>query len=149
MAAPFDGIKVVEVANYLAAPCAGALMSDMGADVIKIEPPGGDAMRHAKDRTPYNSAMQLDNRGKRSVTIDLTKPGAGEVVKRLVADADIFVTNLIGRRRQRYGIAAADLIAVNPRLVYAALTGYGSDGPGVRGPASIPRRSGQTPASWR
>ena len=106
MAAPLDGIRVVEVSNWLAAPAAAALMADMGADVIKVEPPGGDIFRGFMLRSigydfdfDYNYGFEVDNRGKRSITVDLDKPGGTEVVQKLVASADIFITNLVQRRR--------------------------------------------------
>jgi len=131
-----DDITVVEVANWVAAPSCTALMADMGARVVKIEPPGGDAMRgklrQAKvadgERRP-DLPFQLDNRGKRSVTVDLTDPRGAELVRSLTDRADVFVTNLLPGRRERYGLGAETLRAANPRLVYALLTGYGSKGP--------------------
>lgn len=133
---PLDDITVVEVANWVAAPSCAALMADMGARVVKIEPPGGDAMR-GKLRGPKSVdgvvhadyPFQLDNRGKRSVTVDLTDPRGAHLVRDLVARADVFVTNLLPGRRERYGLGAEALLAANPRLVYALLTGYGSQGP--------------------
>jgi crotonobetainyl-CoA:carnitine CoA-transferase CaiB-like acyl-CoA transferase len=134
MASPCDGLKVVEVANWLAAPGACALLRDMGAEVLKIEPPEGDALRAFKLRnlgydTDLNTVFELDNRGKRSLVLDLEKPGARGVVERLVRDADVFVTNLTQPRREKYGLGFAALAAVNPRLVYTSLTGYGTHGP--------------------
>jgi crotonobetainyl-CoA:carnitine CoA-transferase CaiB-like acyl-CoA transferase len=136
MAAPLDGVRVIEVANWLAAPSAAALMADLGADIIKIEPPGGDAFRHLSLRSvghdfdfATNYAFELDNRGKRSITIDLGQPGGAEVVRRLAAGADIFITNLIERRRQQYGLSVQDIEAVNGRLVYVSFSGYGTEGP--------------------
>src|SRR5436190_23170855 len=104
MVAPLQGIRVVEVANWLAAPSCAALMADMGADVIKVEPPGGDVFRgfnmHPPGFEPFdlNYPFELDNRGKRSVTVALNQPEGPEVVHRLVAGADIFITNLVHRR---------------------------------------------------
>lgn len=133
---PLDDITVVEVANWVAAPSCGALMADMGARVVKIEPPGGDAMRGKlrQAKTPDGPAradhpFQLDNRGKRSVTVDLTDPRGADLVRDLVRRSDVFVTNLLPGRRERYGLSAEALLALNPRLVYALLTGYGSHGP--------------------
>ena len=110
MVAPLAGIKVVEVANWLAAPSCAALMRDMGADVIKVEPPGGDTWRHTAERdgrdalpAPTTYPFEMDNRGKRSITVDLTKPGGPELVRRMVDDADVFITNLIQPRREQYG----------------------------------------------
>jgi crotonobetainyl-CoA:carnitine CoA-transferase CaiB-like acyl-CoA transferase len=136
MSAPLDGVRVIEVANWLAAPAATALMADLGADVIKVEPPGGDVFRGFPIRSlgynydfPLNPAYELDNRGKRSITVDLEKPGGPELVRRLAAGCDVFLTNLVQRRRTRYGLAYDDLRGVNSRLVYVSFSGYGARGP--------------------
>ena len=136
MAAPLDGIRVIEVANWLAAPSAAALMADLGADVVKVEPPGGDAFRQYDLRASgydhefaLNYAFELDNRGKRSVTVDLTTPEGPDVVRRLCARADVFLTNLTQPRRERYRLTEGSLREVNRSLVYASLTGYGTHGP--------------------
>jgi len=136
MVAPLAGIRVLEVASWLAAPSAAALMADMGAAVIKVEPPGGEAYRYSAFRaiesdvpvqTTY--AFELDNRGKRSVTVDLGKPGAGTIIERLVQQADVFITNLIQRRRVQYGLTVEALQAINPRLIYTSFSGYGIETP--------------------
>ncbi len=134
MTSPLEGLKVVEVANWVAGPAACALFRDMGADVLKIEPPAGDALRAFKMRnlgydTDLNTAFELDNRGKRSLVLDLDRPGARLVVHRLVKDDDVFLTNLTTPRREKYGLGFVELSAVNPRLVYTSLTGYGTSGP--------------------
>lgn len=136
MAAPLDGIRVVEVSNWLAAPAATRLMADMGAEVIKVEPPGGDIFRGFVLRSmghdfdfPGNSAFELDNFGKRSITIDLEKPGGAATVRKLAANCDVFVTNLVRRRRKRFGLTWDDVSAENPRVVYASFSGYGTTGP--------------------
>ena len=138
MVAPLDGIRVVEVANWLAAPSAAALLADLGADVVKIEHPGGDAWRHVlmQGRNPdfnpdtdVDAPYELDNRGKRGVALSLERPGASDVVKRMVAEADIFVTNLTAPRIARYDLGSEALLALNPRLIYVVLTGYGTRGP--------------------
>ena len=128
------GLTVVEVASWLAAPGAAALMRDLGAEVIKVEPPGGDAFRHLLptllgDALPVNWAFELDNRGKRSVTVSLEAPGGSDVVLRLARKADIFITNLTSPRLRRYGLTAEAVRAVNPTVIYVALTGYGTHGP--------------------
>ncbi len=141
MLAPLSGIKVVELSNWLAAPGAAALMRDMGADVIKIEPPGGDAFRHFDISSlgydfdfDINYAFEADNRGKRSVTVSLDRPGGPELVKRLCDDADVFITNLIQPRRERYGLGADALRERIPRLIYVSLSGYGTRGPDAARP---------------
>ena len=137
MAAPLDGIRVVEAANWLAAPSAGALMADLGADVIKIEQPAGDAWRHALMRgqmpdydpdTGIDAPYQLDNRGKRGIALALDQPAAADAARRLIADADIFITNLTAPRLKRYRLEMDDLRELNDRLVYVVLTGYGTRG---------------------
>ena len=134
MTRPLAGIRVVEAATWLAAPAGAALLADLGADVIKIEPPGGDPWRHFDLRSmgfehefAINYGFELDNRGKRSITVALERPGGPELVRRLCAGADIFVTNLM--RRERWGLDAETLRAANPSLIYAAVSGYGEEGP--------------------
>ncbi len=138
MVAPLEGIRVLEVANWLAAPSAAALLADLGADVVKIEHPAGDAWRHVlmQGRNPnfdpdtdVDAPYELDNRGKRGVALSLERPGASDVVKRMVAEADIFVTNLTAPRIARYDLGSEALMALNPRLIYVVLTGYGTRGP--------------------
>lgn len=137
MTAPLDGIRVIEVANWLAAPSAAALMCDLGAEVIKVEPPRGDILRHFDMRTlgyprydrPLNSAFELDNRGKRSICVALDRDGGPQIVHRLIKDADILVLNLTPPRRRRYRLTEDEARAINPKLIYASMTGYGTTGP--------------------
>ncbi len=138
MVAPLEGIRVVEAANWLAAPSAAALMADLGADVIKIENPVGDPWRTTLMRgrnpdfdpkTDVDAPFELDNRGKRGVALSLEAPGASEVVKRMVAEADIFITNLTAPRIERYDLTWEALRQANPGLIYVVLTGYGTRGP--------------------
>lgn len=131
---PLAGIRVLEVANWLAAPAGCALLADAGVDVIKVEPPTGDVYRGYLTRAasvaiPYNFAFELDNRGKRGITLDLDKPDAREVVYRLIANCDVFVTNLLAGRRERYGLTYEELKAHRPDLIFVSVTGYGSWGP--------------------
>lgn len=137
MAAPLDGIRVVEAANWLAAPSASALLADLGADVIKIEQPAGDAWRHALMRgqqpgydpdTGIDAPYELDNRGKRGIALALDQPAAADAARRLIADADVFITNLTAPRLQRYRLEMDDLREINDRFVYVVLTGYGTRG---------------------
>ena len=138
MTAPLSGIRVVEVANWLAAPSAAALMADLGADVIKVEHPAGDSWRHTLMRgqkpgyepgVDIDAAFELDNRGKRGVALSLEAPGGGDVVRRMAAEADIFITNLTAPRIAKYELDRETLQALNPRLIYVVLTGYGTRGP--------------------
>jgi crotonobetainyl-CoA:carnitine CoA-transferase CaiB-like acyl-CoA transferase len=129
------GLKVIEYATYIAAPGAGGLMSDWGADVIKIEPPGGDPIRgffaSIGSDLVDNPVFDLDNRGKRSIIIDTTKPEGRDIVRALVADADVFITNVRPGGLVRAGLDYAALSALNSRLIYANVTGYGLEGPDV------------------
>ena len=131
---PLAGIRVLEIANWLAAPAGCALLADAGADVIKVEPPTGDVYRGYLTRNPnaaipYNFAFELDNRGKRGITLDLEKPEVREVVYRLIAGCDVFVTNLLAGRRERYALTYGELKAHRADLIFASVTGYGSWGP--------------------
>lgn len=132
---PLGGIRVVELATFVAAPSAGAIMADLGADVIKIEPPSGDTyrglMRQPKidgQRVDFDAAFAVDNRGKRSLALDVTTEAGQSIMHRLVATAQIFVCNMLPARQQRYRFDPESLKAVNPSLVHATLTGYGTKG---------------------
>jgi crotonobetainyl-CoA:carnitine CoA-transferase CaiB-like acyl-CoA transferase len=133
-----SGVRVVEIAQYTLVPAAGALLAEWGADVIKVEPAGlGDAQRrmvqaldlnHGDDRE-FLPTVEGPNRGKRSMAMTLTAPDAGGILRRLAETADVFMTNVMPATRDRLGIAAEQVHAVNPRVVYASATGYGNSGP--------------------
>ena len=135
MGGALDDIKVLEIANWVAGPSCAALMADMGADVVKVEPLQGDGMRN-KLRQPsspegaaaFDFPFQLDNRGKRSIAIDIGDTRGSEVVRLLARGADVVVTNLLPGRLERYGLGPVALRSLNRRLIYALVTGYGSDG---------------------
>ena len=133
-AGPFSGLKVIDCASYIAAPAAAMLLADFGADVIKIEPPGGDPHRELYQRIGAqnigrNFIWDLNSRNKRSLGLDLKQPAGQAVLHRLVAQADVFITNLPLPVRGRLGISASTLRPLNARLVYASMTGYGETGP--------------------
>jgi len=136
MTTPLDDIRVVEVDNWMAAPSAGAILADLGADVVKVEPLGGDPMRD-KGRPPkidtdlkrHDFQFDVDNRGKRSIAVALDTDKGADVVRHLCRSADVFLCNLLPRRQQRFGLEPARLFAENRRLVHATLTGYGTEGP--------------------
>jgi crotonobetainyl-CoA:carnitine CoA-transferase CaiB-like acyl-CoA transferase len=131
----FDGLKVIDCASFIAGPAAATVMSDFGAEVIKIEPPGmGDPYR--RRATPptgpglaTNPGFVLDGRNKKSLALDLRIPAAQAVLRRLVATADVFITNYPPPVRRRLKIAFEDLAPLNQRLIYASFTGYGETGP--------------------
>ncbi len=133
MAAPLEGIRVLEVASWLAAPSCAALMSDLGASVIKVEPPGGDPYRglFAALLGPdfVHPTYQFDNRGKRGVAVDLEQPEGPELVHALARDVDVFITNLTRARLERYRLTDAHVREIAPRAVYAVLSGFGLRGP--------------------
>lgn len=127
------GVKVVEFASYIAAPAAACMLGDWGADVVKVERPGGDAMRAAfadvKSELKGNPTFDLDNRGKRAIVLDTSKPEGRDALARLAADADVFITNVRPAALKRAGLDYDTLKKTNPRLVYAIVTGYGLEGP--------------------
>lgn len=129
-----EGIKVIEMATYIAAPGAGGILADWGADVIKIEPLAGCPMRYTManmgaDHLTGSPIFDLDNRGKKGLAINTATPEGVAAVKRLVKDADVFITNVRPGGLTRAGLDYEALKDINPRLVYASVTGYGLDGP--------------------
>jgi crotonobetainyl-CoA:carnitine CoA-transferase CaiB-like acyl-CoA transferase len=133
MTGPLEGVRVVELGVWVAGPGAGGILADWGADVVKIEPPDGDPNRAWT--TDSNPAFELDNRGKRSMALDLKADAARGVVHELLATADVFVTNLRWPALESLGFAYATLAPRYPRLVYASVTGYGLEGPDRDRPA--------------
>ena len=131
----FSGLKVLDFASFIAGPAATTVLSDFGADVIKVEPPGiGDPYRFLyltppNPRLKENYAWQLTNRNKRSLVLDLKNPNAGEVLSRLVRWADVLVTNFPPRVKKGLKLTYEDVSPLNPRLIYADITGYGELGP--------------------
>ena len=127
-----DGVRVVDVSRVLAGPLCTQILADHGADVIKVEPPAGDETRtfgppfDDNGDAAYFSAL---NRGKRAVSLDLAKPEGRAVLERLLADADVLVENFLPGTMKRWGLDYDALAPRFPRLVYASITGFGSDGP--------------------
>jgi crotonobetainyl-CoA:carnitine CoA-transferase CaiB-like acyl-CoA transferase len=135
---PLKGIRVIELARILAGPWAGQVLADLGADVVKVEnPDGGDDTRKwgppfvtGHDGENLSAAYyHACNRGKRSVAIDFSKPEGAEIVRRLVATADVLIENFKLGGLKKYGLDYESLKAINPRLVYCSITGFGQDGP--------------------
>ncbi len=129
----FSGLRVVEMGVWVAAPSAGALLADWGADVIKVEPPHGDPMRNAFGSLGIgndmpNPAFAEDNRGKRSIVLDLRREEARQRLEELLATADVFLTNLRPDALDGLGLEPASTVARHPRLVYCSVSGYGLRG---------------------
>jgi crotonobetainyl-CoA:carnitine CoA-transferase CaiB-like acyl-CoA transferase len=127
----FTGLKVIDCASWIAGPAAATMLSDFGADVIKIEPPGAGDPWRASTPIPGKKVdyyWQLTSRNKRSLALDLKHPDGQAVLHRLVASADVFITNFPLPVRDRLRMAPADLTPLNPRLIYASFTAYGEQG---------------------
>ena len=129
MALILAGLRVIDAASYVAGPAASTVMADFGADVIKIEPPEGDSYRRlaARHRTDYN--WQLTSRGKRALALDLKQAEGQAVMHNLVKQADVLVVNFNARQLAEYQLQYELLRQLNPRLIFAQITGYGSRGP--------------------
>ncbi len=135
----FSGLKVVDLSSFIAGPGAAVILSDFGADVIKVEPPTGDTWRigykippvpAAKDNYPWH----LNNRNKRGLALDLKSPEAQDVLRRLTEWADVMIVNTPHPAREKLKLSYEDLAPFNPRLIYADLTGYGDNGPDAQLP---------------
>ena len=143
-----DGYRVVELAVWVAGPGAGGVLADWGADVIKVEPPGGDPMRtssaRSASRRPAYPPFELDNRGKRIGRARPREPTrAAPRWTSCSTTADVFLTNLRPDALERLGLDPDAAAARHPRLVYASVTGYGLEGPDATGPATTSARSGR------
>lgn len=136
----FTGLKVLDASTFIAAPAAATMLSDFGADVIKIEPPGtGDPQRRLSfvppsPRAEANYGWHLANRNKRGMVLDLKSPATTEVLKRLVEWADVVITNFPHGTREKLHLGYEEVSGWNPRVVYADLTGFGDAGPDARQP---------------
>src|SRR5271170_6436450 len=131
----FSDLLVIDCASFIAGPAAGTILSDFGARVIKIEPPGtGDSFRQLRKLPGMPPAKLdyfwlLDNRNKESVALDLKDDEARSVLQALIRKADVFITNFPGPIRERLRLRDVDVLPLNDRLIYASLTPYGEDGP--------------------
>jgi crotonobetainyl-CoA:carnitine CoA-transferase CaiB-like acyl-CoA transferase len=121
---PLAGVRVLDFSPLLPGPFGTLALADLGADVLKVEPPGGDGGRHLP-----SSLFRMANRNKRSLVLDLKRPAAAEVVRRLASWADVVMEAFRPGVADRLGIGAAALRAINPRLIYCSLSGYGHSGP--------------------
>lgn len=128
---PLAGVRVVDFSALLPGPLAGAVLADLGADVLKIEPPGGDGVRHREVLAPI---LRAANRSKASLAIDLKHDGAAAVVERLARWGDIALESFRPGVAERLGIDHASLSAANPRIISCSVSGYGQTGPWRRAP---------------
>lgn len=133
MAGPVEGIKVIELGVWVAGPAAGGILADWGADVVKIEPPGGDPARMFGRMLGcdlgVNPPFEMDNRSKRSVVLDLSSEDGRVAALELLDGADVFLTNIRLPALRRVGLDFDAVAARNPRLIYGLITGYGESGP--------------------
>ncbi len=130
----FSGLKVVDLASFIAGPSAAVILSDFGAEVIKVEPPSGDYWRHGNQIPPQPYAKEpyqwhLQNRNKRGLALDLKSPGAQPILEKLVKWADVLIVNTPHPGRKRLKLEYEDVAQWNPRLIYADVTGFGDQGP--------------------
>lgn len=127
---PLDGVRVLDFTRVLSGPHATRMLADLGADVIKVEPPTGDLTRFTNPRVNSLSTYFIQqNTGKRNISLDMTKPQAVELLQRLSVCCDIVVENFRPGVMKRLGLDYETLVKVHPRLIYASITGYGSTGP--------------------
>ena len=124
-----DGIKVIDLASFLAAPGAATLMGDYGAEVIKIEPPGGDGYRRLHGRWENDYNWQLTSRNKRGMSVDIRTEQGHSVVMKLLEEADVLLTNFRNDQLENFGLDFDSLHERFPRLIVGQITGYGNVGP--------------------
>jgi crotonobetainyl-CoA:carnitine CoA-transferase CaiB-like acyl-CoA transferase len=133
MPGPLSGVRVIDLTSVVSGPFATMFLADQGADVIKVEPPGGDITRRSRqsvDPTGQFSALFIStNRGKRSLSIDLKRPEGAEILRKLIARSDVLVQNFRPQVMDRLGLGEAAMRALNPRLIYVSISGAGDSGP--------------------
>ena len=135
MKRPLEGVKVVELATFIAGPCCARYLADLGAEVIKVEAPAGDPLRYTavNEGRPYGDAedtsFTLENTGKKCITLNTKSPAGREALEKLIADCDIFITNIRQNGLKRSGLDYETLKAKYPKLVFGYVSGYGEKGP--------------------
>ncbi len=120
------GIRIVEQGTFITGPCAGMLLADLGADVIKVESPDGDPYRSYQG-SQYSPHFQAYNRNKRSLALNMKQPDDRAVFETLIAEADVYIQNFRPGAAERIGAGAERLLKINPRLVYCSISGFGGD----------------------
>ena len=131
MSGPLTGCRVIELSHIMAGPACGVMLADMGADVIKVERPGGDDTRRflPPDINGESAAFMMMNRNKRGISLDLKKPDAVDVLRRLIANADVLIENYRPGTMEKFGLGYETLRDNNPGLIYAEISGFGRTGP--------------------
>src|SRR5215475_710635 len=133
MAGPLAGVRVVDLTSVVSGPFATMFLADQGADVVKVEPVGGDITRRSRqsvDPTGQFSALFIStNRGKRSIALDLKQPKGIEILRRLIGLSDVLVQNFRPQVMERLGLGEPAMRALNPRLIYVSISGAGDSGP--------------------
>lgn len=132
MAGPLEGIRVIDLTTVVSGPVCTMILADQGADVIKIEPPGGDIARSTSDNGEFTAMFVSCNRGKRSVALDLKQPAALAALRRLIAAADVLVQNFRPGTMARLGLDEPAMRVANPGLIYLSISGVGETGPYVK-----------------
>lgn len=131
-AAPLTGIRVLDLTRVLAGPHCGRMLCDLGAEVIKVEPPDGDLTRFSSPKVGSMATYFMQqNAGKKCVSIDLSVAEGADIFRRLVSVSDVVIENYRAGVMDRLGLGWSTLHTINPRLVYASISGYGADGPWV------------------
>ena len=128
------GVRIVEQGTFITGPCAGMMLADLGADVIKMESPDGDPYR-AYQGGNYSPHFQAYNRNKRSLALDMKQAAEGAMFDTLIAEADVFIQNFRPGTADRLGAGAERLQELNPKLIYCSISGFGSSGPYVDRPS--------------
>ncbi len=128
------GIRVLEQGTFITGPCAGMLLADLGADIIKVESPDGDPYR-AYHGSQYSAHFQAYNRNKRSIVLNMKQPADAELFGKLIREADVYIQNFRPRAAERIGAGYAQLSRINPRLVYCSISGFGATGPYAERPS--------------
>ena len=150
MPGPLTGYRVVEIAAVIAGPLGGSILADQGAEVLKVEAPGiGDVLRvHGSRRNGFSAMFASFNRSKRSIVVDLRRPEGVDLVKAIARQSDVLIQNMRPGALERIGLGYEAVRAVNERLVYASVTGFGSEGPLSNQPAYDTVLQGMTGLAW-
>ncbi len=132
MGGPLQGLRVIDLTTVISGPVCTMILADQGADVIKIEPPGGDIARRTAGDGAFSPMFVSSNRGKRSIALDLKQSAALDAVRRLIATADVLVQNFRPGLMDRFGLSEPAMRALNPGLIYVSISGVGDTGPYVK-----------------